>query len=184
MDMKMEISESVFQSLHRGRRSCQGGCQGLAVYYAKFRALADINLSVHEKKDHRHHRTFGLWQVHLAALLQPHEHLTPGCRVQGDISLDGENIYAPGVDVVDIRRRVGMVFQRPNPFPKSIYDNVAYGPRLYGIRRKADLDEIVEKNPSGRRRCGMTVQRQTPTGPAEPLRRAAAAVCVSACPGR
>jgi phosphate transport system ATP-binding protein len=72
--------------------------------------------------------------------------LTPGCRVQGEISLDGEDIYAPGVDVVDIRRRVGMVFQRPNPFPKSIYDNVAYGPRLYGIRRKADLDEIVEKS--------------------------------------
>jgi phosphate transport system ATP-binding protein len=72
--------------------------------------------------------------------------LTPGCRVQGAISLDGEDIYAPGVDVVDIRRRVGMVFQRPNPFPKSIYDNVAYGPRLYGIRRKSDLDEIVEKS--------------------------------------
>jgi phosphate transport system ATP-binding protein len=72
--------------------------------------------------------------------------LTPGCRLQGRISLDGADIFAPGVDVVDIRRRVGMVFQRPNPFPKSIYDNVAYGPRLYGIRRKADLDEIVEKS--------------------------------------
>jgi phosphate transport system ATP-binding protein len=72
--------------------------------------------------------------------------LTPGCRVQGEISLDGGDIYAPGVDVVDIRRRVGMVFQRPNPFPKSIYDNVAYGPRLYGIHRKADLNEIVEKS--------------------------------------
>jgi len=54
--------------------------------------------------------------------------LTPGCHVHGEISLDGSDIYAPGVDVVDIRRRVGMVFQRPNPFPKSIYDNVAYGP--------------------------------------------------------
>jgi phosphate transport system ATP-binding protein len=60
--------------------------------------------------------------------------------------LDGENVNGPGVDVVDVRRRIGMVFQRPNPFPKSIYDNVAYGPRLYGIRRKSDLDEIVEKS--------------------------------------
>ena len=58
--------------------------------------------------------------------------------------LDGEDIYAPGVDVVDVRRRVGMVFQRPNPFPKSIYDNVAYGPRLYGVRNRRVLDEIVE----------------------------------------
>jgi phosphate transport system ATP-binding protein len=64
--------------------------------------------------------------------------------MEGEITLDGENILTPRIDVVDIRRRVGMVFQRPNPFPKSIYDNVAYGPRLYGIRRKADLDEIVE----------------------------------------
>jgi phosphate transport system ATP-binding protein len=64
--------------------------------------------------------------------------------VEGKVVLDGQDIYAPGVDVVDIRRRVGMVFQRPNPFPKSIFENVAYGPRLYGIRRKGDLDRIVE----------------------------------------
>ena len=70
--------------------------------------------------------------------------LTPGCFMQGEILLEEDDLLAPGVDVVDIRRRVGMVFQRPNPFPKSIYDNVAYGPRLYKIRRKSDLDEIVE----------------------------------------
>jgi phosphate transport system ATP-binding protein len=66
--------------------------------------------------------------------------------MDGEILLDGENINAPGVDVVDVRRRVGMVFQRPNPFPKSIYDNVAFGPRLYGIRTRSDLNEIVEKS--------------------------------------
>ena len=70
--------------------------------------------------------------------------LTPGIRIEGKLLLDNEDIYAPGVDVVDIRRRVGMVFQRPNPFPKSIYDNVAYGPRLYGVHRRADLDAIIE----------------------------------------
>ncbi|MDI3317768.1 MAG: phosphate ABC transporter ATP-binding protein PstB [Bacillota bacterium] len=68
----------------------------------------------------------------------------PGFRMEGEVLLDGEDIYAPSVDVVALRRRVGMVFQRPNPFPRSIYDNVAFGPRLHGMRRKADLDEVVE----------------------------------------
>jgi phosphate transport system ATP-binding protein len=72
--------------------------------------------------------------------------LTPNVSVEGEVLLDGKNIYAQGVDVVSLRRRVGMVFQRPNPFPKSIYDNVAYGPRLYGVRRGWQLDEIVERS--------------------------------------
>ena len=72
--------------------------------------------------------------------------LTPSARIEGVVELDGENIYAPGIDVVQVRRRIGMVFQRPNPFPKSIYDNVAYGPRLYGIRGRNTLDEIVESS--------------------------------------
>jgi phosphate transport system ATP-binding protein len=69
------------------------------------------------------------------------------CRVTGLITMDGEDIYDPSIDVVELRARVGMVFQKPNPFPKSIYDNVAYGPRIHGLARtKADLDEIVEKS--------------------------------------
>ena len=69
------------------------------------------------------------------------------CRVEGDIRLDGEDIYDRSIDVVQLRARVGMVFQKPNPFPKSIYDNVAYGPRIHGLaRRKAELDEIVERS--------------------------------------
>jgi phosphate transport system ATP-binding protein len=71
----------------------------------------------------------------------------PGCRVTGEISLDGEDIYASGMDVVQLRARVGMVFQKPNPFPKSIYENVAYGPRIHGLAAsKADMDAIVEKS--------------------------------------
>jgi phosphate transport system ATP-binding protein len=70
--------------------------------------------------------------------------LTPHTRLEGKILLDGSNIYDPSIDVVDIRRRIGMVFQRPNPFPKSIFDNVTYGPRLYGINKKSELAEIVE----------------------------------------
>jgi phosphate transport system ATP-binding protein len=69
-----------------------------------------------------------------------------GISIRGDIRIDGEDIYRPGVDLIELRKRVGMVFQRSNPFPKSIYDNVAYGPRVHGMRDRATLDEIVEKS--------------------------------------
>jgi phosphate transport system ATP-binding protein len=70
--------------------------------------------------------------------------LVPGCRVEGDLFIDGENVYEPKVDLVTLRRRVGLVFQKPNPFPKSIFDNIAYGPRLQGISRRGDLAATVE----------------------------------------
>jgi phosphate transport system ATP-binding protein len=146
MHMKMEISESVYQLTVDSDSPAKVEVKGLVVYYGKFRALADINLSMHEKRITAIIGPSGCGKSTLLRSFNRMNDLTPGCRVQGEIGLDGGNIYAPGVDVVDIRRRVGMVFQRPNPFPKSIYDNVAYGPRLYGIRRKADLDEIVEKS--------------------------------------
>jgi len=69
-----------------------------------------------------------------------------GARLEGEVLLDGEDIYSPGIDVVEVRKRVGMVFQQPNPFPKSIFDNVAFGPRVLGMSRKADLDKIVEES--------------------------------------
>lgn len=72
--------------------------------------------------------------------------LIEGTRVEGTMTLDGNDIYAEGVDPVDLRRRVGMIFQQPNPFPKSIYENVAFGPRLQGVTSKSDLDDIVEES--------------------------------------
>lgn len=72
--------------------------------------------------------------------------LVPGCRVQGKLVFDNEDIYGPRIDVVALRRRVGMVFQKPNPFPKTVFDNVAYGPRLCGVTSRSDLDEIVERS--------------------------------------
>jgi phosphate transport system ATP-binding protein len=116
----------------------------LAVYYGKFRALREINLQIQEKRITAIIGPSGCGKSTLLRSFNRMNDLTPGARVEGKVVLDGQDIYAPGVDVVDIRRRVGMVFQRPNPFPKSIFDNVAYGPRLYGIRRKGDLDRIVE----------------------------------------
>jgi phosphate transport system ATP-binding protein len=118
----------------------------LAVYYGKFRALADITLSVREKKITAIIGPSGCGKSTLLRSFNRMNDLTPHARVEGEVILDRQDIYAPGVDVVDIRRRIGMVFQRPNPFPKSIYDNVAYGPRLYGLRRRADLDGIVERS--------------------------------------
>jgi phosphate transport system ATP-binding protein len=72
--------------------------------------------------------------------------LIEGCRIEGEVSLEGENIYARGVDVVALRQRVGMVFQKPNPFPMSIFDNIVYGPRLRGVRRRSELENIVEES--------------------------------------
>jgi phosphate transport system ATP-binding protein len=144
--MKMEITQSVFQASIDGDMPTKVEVKNLAVHYGKFRALADIDLSVYEKRITAIIGPSGCGKSTLLRSFNRMNDLTPNCRVQGVIGLDGEDIYSPGVDVVDIRRKVGMVFQRPNPFPKSIYDNAAYGPRLYGIRRKADLDRIVEKS--------------------------------------
>ena len=72
--------------------------------------------------------------------------IIPGARAEGEIMLDGQNIYAPGVDVVELRKRVGMVFQQPNPFPKTIFENVAFGPRVLGLDGKLSMDEVVEKS--------------------------------------
>ena len=72
--------------------------------------------------------------------------LVPGVRIEGSVTYHGQNIYAPGVDVTSLRKQIGMVFQKPNPFPMSIYDNIAYGPRTHGIRSKLKLDEIVEQS--------------------------------------
>ena len=118
----------------------------LSAYYGKFRALADIHLAVPAHKITAIIGPSGCGKSTLLRSLNRMNDLTPNTTIQGEIRLDGQNIYAPGVDVVDVRRRVGMVFQRPNPFPKSIYDNVAYGPRLYGVRRRTDLNDMVERS--------------------------------------
>jgi phosphate transport system ATP-binding protein len=117
----------------------------LSAYYGAFQALADIQFDAFANKITAIIGPSGCGKSTLLRSLNHMNDLTPNARVEGRILLDGEDINAPNVDVVEVRRRIGMVFQRPNPFPKSIYDNVAYGPRLYGIRRGSDLDGIVEQ---------------------------------------
>ena len=116
----------------------------LDLYYGDFKALGDISLEIPENRITAIIGPSGCGKSTLLRTFNRMNDLVPNARIEGTVLLDEQDIYTPGVDVVDVRRRVGMVFQRPNPFPKSIYDNVAYGPRLYGIRRKHDLDEIVE----------------------------------------
>ncbi len=121
----------------------------VSVYYGEFKALAEINLAIKKNRITAIIGPSGCGKSTLLRSFNRMSDLTPGCRVEGMITLDGENIYGNGVDAVDIRRRVGMVFQRPNPFPKSIYENITFGPKLLGVRRKADLDEIVESSLRG-----------------------------------
>jgi phosphate transport system ATP-binding protein len=120
------------------------GIAGLSVYYGKFCALAGISLEIPEHKITAIIGPSGCGKSTLLRSFNRMNDLVPNFRIEGQIALDGEDIYARHVDVVDVRRRVGMVFQRPNPFPMSIFENVAFGPRLYGVHRTVDLAEIVE----------------------------------------
>jgi phosphate transport system ATP-binding protein len=112
-------------------------------YYGKFKALGNINLRIPGNQITAIIGPSGCGKSTLLRSINRMNDLVPNIRMKGQIILCSENIIGPGVDVVDVRRRVGMVFQRPNPFPKSVYDNVAYGPRLYGINHRLGLDEIV-----------------------------------------
>ena len=118
------------------------------LYYGSFHALKDVNLDIPEKKITAFIGPSGCGKSTLLKSLNRMNDLVEGCKITGDIRLDGEDIYK-GMDVNLLRKRVGMVFQKPNPFPMSIYDNIAYGPRTHGIRNKAQLDEIVETSLKG-----------------------------------
>ena len=115
----------------------------LDLYYGKFHALHGINLDIPQGEITAFIGPSGCGKSTLLKTLNRMNDLIPDCRVIGDVTLDGENIYGD-MDVNLLRKRVGMVFQKPNPFPMSVYDNIAYGPRTHGIRRKAKLDEVVE----------------------------------------
>ena len=117
----------------------------LDFYYGDFHALTGMNIDIRENSVTAFIGPSGCGKSTFLRCLNRMNDLIPGTRIDGTITLDGEDIYGPGVDPVDLRRRVGMIFQQPNPFPMSIYDNVAFGPRLHGIKKKEELDQIVEQ---------------------------------------
>ena len=123
--------------------------KNMDLFYGDFQALKDINIDLNKEGITALIGPSGCGKSTFLKSLNRMNDLVEGCRIEGDILLDGVDIYKDSVDVYQLRKRVGMVFQKPNPFPMSIYDNVAYGPRTHGIKDKAALDEIVEKSLKG-----------------------------------
>lgn len=118
----------------------------LDLFYGDFQALHNINLDIREREILSFIGPSGCGKSTLLKCLNRMNDLVVGCKIDGEIKLDGDDIYAKNYDVNKLRKRVGMVFQQPNPFPMSIYENIAYGPKTHGIKNKTELDEIVESS--------------------------------------
>lgn len=121
----------------------------LQLYYGDFHALKDINMEIQENKVTALIGPSGCGKSTFLRTLNRMNDLIDNVQIKGKIALDGENILTTDIDVVNLRKRVGMVFQRPNPFPMSVYDNVAYGPKIHGLKDKRKMDELVEKSLKG-----------------------------------
>ena len=119
--------------------------ENLDLFYGDFQALKNVNMEIEKNEITAFIGPSGCGKSTFLKSLNRMNDMVAGCKITGKVTLNGQDIYK-GMDVNDLRRRVGMVFQKPNPFPMSIYDNIAYGPRTHGIRNKAKLDEIVEKS--------------------------------------
>ncbi|MEZ5216139.1 MAG: phosphate ABC transporter ATP-binding protein PstB [Ilumatobacteraceae bacterium] len=123
--------------------------QDLSVLYSGFRAVREATMKIYQHEITAFIGPSGCGKSTILRCFNRMNDLIPGAVVEGSITYHGVDLYGPNVNPVEVRRRIGMVFQKPNPFPKSIYDNIAYGPRLLGTKKKADLDAIVEKSLRG-----------------------------------
>ncbi len=139
MSVQTEAPEGAKTDLAMELRQC-------SFYYGSFRAVANVSLPIYENKTTAFIGPSGCGKSTVLRGINRMLDLAPGARVDGEIIYRDKNLYDPEVDPVEVRRRIGMVFQKPNPFPKSIYDNVAYGPRLLGVNKRNALDEIVERS--------------------------------------
>ena len=120
--------------------------KNVSIYYGSFKAVTDVSLTIYEHQITAFIGSSGSGKTTVLRAFNRMNDLVPGARMEGDIDYRGQSLYGPGVSPVAVRRRIGMVFQKPNPFPKSIYDNVAYGPRINGEHNKGKLNEIVEQS--------------------------------------
>lgn len=121
----------------------------LDLYYGDHQALKKINLAIKKNKVTAFIGPSGCGKSTFLRTLNRMNDLIAGVRIEGEVLVDQDNIYSPKTDVVNLRKRIGMVFQRPNPFPMSIWDNIVYGPKIHGVKNKKKLDEIVEKSLKG-----------------------------------
>lgn len=123
--------------------------KNLNLWYGQTKALKDINIEIPEKSITALIGPSGCGKSTFLKTINRMNDLVPGVRIEGNVEYGGQNIFAPAVNVNELRKEIGMVFQKPNPFPMSIYDNIAYGPRTHGVKNKAKLDDIVEKSLKG-----------------------------------
>jgi phosphate transport system ATP-binding protein len=121
----------------------------LAAFYGSFRAVRDVNLTIRRHEITAFIGPSGCGKTTVLRCFNRMNDLIPGARVEGQLLYHGLDLYGPDISATEVRRRIGMVFQKPNPFPKSIYDNVAFGPRVNGTRRKSELDDLVERSLRG-----------------------------------
>jgi phosphate transport system ATP-binding protein len=143
---KLTVPETVRQDDAPKSGDAVFDAQGVSIYYGSFRAVTDVSLSIYENEITAFIGPSGCGKTTVLRTLNRMNDLVAGARVEGEVHYRGASLYAPAVSPTAVRRRIGMVFQKPNPFPKSIYDNVAYGPRINGERNKGRLDEIVERS--------------------------------------
>src|SRR6516165_6263685 len=141
-------------ALHEPERVAATGApifdlQGVSIFYGSFKAVTNVSMTIYEHEITAFIGPSGCGKTTVLRTLNRMNDLVPGAHVEGDVSYRGESLYSKSVSPIAVRRRIGMVFQKPNPFPKSIYDNVAYGPRINGEHNKKKLDEIVEKSLRG-----------------------------------
>ena len=145
---KLEVPETAGAAdktqVPEGRRVFDA--QNVSCYYGSFRAVTDVSLSIYQNEITAFIGPSGCGKTTVLRTLNRMNDLIPGARVEGEVHYRGTSLYGRDVSATAVRRRIGMVFQKPNPFPKSIYENVAYGPRINGIRNKGRLDEIVERS--------------------------------------
>lgn len=143
--IELAISDLVLKTVEVKKQKIKFAMRNYSLYYGNFQALRDITLDIYERQITAIIGPSGCGKSTLLRSFNRMNDLIPNVRVEGEVLLDGQNIM-DNIDVVNLRRRVGMVFQKPNPFPMSVFDNVAYGPRRHGIKSKEKLAEIVERS--------------------------------------
>ncbi len=129
--------------------NCEVRVEHLNFFYGSKQALFDVSIEIKEKGVAALIGPSGCGKSTFLRVLNRMNDLISGTRMEGSITIHNQDIYSPGVDVVELRKKVGMVFQQPNPFPKSIYDNIAYGPRIHGVKNRRQLDQVVEESLRG-----------------------------------